>query len=432
MVTRFKHIPWRRPFAVVSTAVVLAAAAVAYVAPMAHAEDADTPWVRHTITGGARGADGVNLVDINGDGRRDVTSAWEESGLVTVSLHPEVASDPWPTVVVGQRLSGAEDAIFADVNGDGGVDVVSACECKRVVIHFGPVDPLRILEQAAWASVTLAASVDLQRWIKVAVVDVDGDRRLDVVGGGKVSPATVGWFRAPANPRDGAAWRYTPMSDVGWTMSLLTMDVDRDTDQDVVLSDRIAIREPNKPVRNELRGSRWLENRDRGARWTNHRIGFGEGEHKFLHVVDFDRDGRDDVLDGVSEARYNRTYVRRNLGPWGPWAVSPLPQPEGVGHYQDVKVADIDADHDLDVVFSYSHAQGDLSGVVWLASGPGQTWERGEISGPPGTKFDNVELDDVDGDGDPDVVTSEQVEQLGVVWYENPTVAAANEITVED
>jgi hypothetical protein len=34
-----------------------------------------------------------------------------------------------------------------------------------------------------------------------------------------------------------------------------------------------------------------------------------------------------------------------------------------------------------------------------------------------------VELVDIDGDTDLEVVTSEQIEQLGIVWYENPTIA---------
>jgi hypothetical protein len=74
-------------------------------------------------------------------------------------------------------------------------------------------------------------------------------------------------------------------------------------------------------------------------------------------------------------------------------------------------------------VYSYSHAEGAISGVVWLAAVGAGGWERREISGPTGTKFDNVELVDVDGDEDLDVVTTEQIEQLGVVWYENPSTA---------
>src|SRR5205085_2209285 len=96
-----------------------------------------------------------------------------------------------------------------------------------------------------------------------------------------------------------------------------------------------------------------------------------------------------------------------------------------VGWVQDIKAVDVDLDGKLDVVTSYSHADGPLSGVVWLRNAGtvgAPSWVRHEISGPAGTKYDNVELVDLDGDGDLDVVTSEQIEQLGVIWYENPVL----------
>jgi hypothetical protein len=412
-----------------SLAVLIALLSTVAVRSIALADASDTPWTLHTITSGPAGADGVDLADIDGDGLNDVvTSAWEQAGLVTVSLRPERATDKWPTVEIVRRLHGVEDAIFADVDGDGTLDVVSACECRKIVIHFAPKgaasEPTRLLDPTAWSSVTLTASLGTQRWLKVAVADINGDGRADIIGGGKVSPSTIGWFRAPANPRNGSAWAYRQMSEVGWTQSLEPFDADEDGDMDVVVSDKLPVRyQDGRPLNYGLRGSRWLENAGAGAgaSWINHRIGFSLGEHKFLQITDFDSDGDPDILDGTSAASYNRTFFRRNLGGWASWREIPIPQPANVGHYQDVKAARIDLDADLDLVFSYSHADGALSGVAWLAAKPDGTWQRGEISGPAGTKYDNVVLEDVDRDGDLDAVTSEQIEQLGVIWYENPT-----------
>jgi hypothetical protein len=57
-----------------------------------------------------------------------------------------------------------------------------------------------------------------------------------------------------------------------------------------------------------------------------------------------------------------------------------------------------------------------------MAQGSGKevSWMPREISGADGIKHDLVELLDVDGVGDLDVLTCEEVRNLGVFWYENP------------
>jgi len=51
----------------------------------------------------------------------------------------------------------------------------------------------------------------------------------------------------------------------------------------------------------------------------------------------------------------------------------------------------------------------------------GGFWKEHRVSGPEGIKFDRIELLDVDGDGDLDLITTEERALLGVVWYENPS-----------
>lgn len=43
-----------------------------------------------------------------------------------------------------------------------------------------------------------------------------------------------------------------------------------------------------------------------------------------------------------------------------------------------------------------------------------------DIGGPEGVKFDLIQLEDLDADGDLDLITCEERHQLGVIWYENP------------
>jgi hypothetical protein len=51
-------------------------------------------------------------------------------------------------------------------------------------------------------------------------------------------------------------------------------------------------------------------------------------------------------------------------------------------------------------------------------------WQWHELSGVMGVKNDQVRLADLDGDGDLDALTTEEVSNLGVIWYENPAKQA--------
>jgi len=99
-----------------------------------------------------------------------------------------------------------------------------------------------------------------------------------------------------------------------------------------------------------------------------------------------------------------------------------VPFPANTGTAKSVRAGDINLDQQPDFVFSCEHADSSKSGVMWLQKIDG-TWLARDISGPEGIKFDLVQLLDIDGDGDLDVLTCEERWQnrgLGLIWYENP------------
>ena len=62
-------------------------------------------------------------------------------------------------------------------------------------------------------------------------------------------------------------------------------------------------------------------------------------------------------------------------------------------------------------------------GLFVASSNPEVEWSLQSISGVDGVKHDLVVPVDLDGDGDLDILTCEEVKNLGVIWYENPAIS---------
>ncbi|MFG0334255.1 MAG: FG-GAP repeat domain-containing protein [Maioricimonas sp. JB049] len=382
----------------------------------AFAADPAANWSRHTIDDSSRGADGVRLADVNGDHRLDITTAWEEGGRIRAYLHPGVdhLRDAWPAVTVG-RVNSPEDAVFADLDGDGRLDVVSSCEgrTRTVYFHFAPADPDAWLDESQWVTVPVPALQGQQQWMFCLPLDVDGQNGIDLVVGSKGQGASVGWLRSPADPRDAAAWTWHPLDRAGWIMSLIAEDMDGDGDLDILLSDR----------KGKHRGIRWLENPGpSGTTWNRHVIGAEDREIMFITLGDVDGDGLKDI---VGPARGDSLLLLRRKSPDGrTWEPHEIAMPQNTGTGKGIGIGDIDRDGQTDLVVSCENAKGH-HGLFWLSyrnAFTDNSWDFYPISGTEqGIKFDLVELIDLDGDGDLDLLTCEERDNLGVIWYENPS-----------
>ena len=392
--------------------------ALLLVAPAA-AQDRGQPWQRHSIDSSAKGADGVRLADANGDGLLDIATGWEEAGLIRLYLNPgaKLAKFAWPQVTVG-RVKSPEDAVLVDLDGDRALDIVSCCEgsTRSVFVHWGPTTQL--LDEAAWTTEEIPALAGKQLAMYCLPLQIDGEHGLDLVIGSKGAGAKIGWLRAPANPRDLAAWTYHPLADCGWIMSLVADDLDGDGDQDIIASDR----------KGKTAGCLWLENPGPGETqrqpWTRHAVGTARGEVMFLHCADFDGDGLRDVL--VPTYGKQLFWHRRTADRVPSFESRELPYPPAIGRGKAVRVGDIDLDGQLDLVISTENYEG-TSGLVWMKRTAGtasEGWQPRELSGPAGSKgmkLDDVQLIDLDRDGDQDVLTTEERTGFGVAWFENPT-----------
>ncbi len=390
-----------------------------------HHLEAQDIWTRYVIDNSHSGADGVRISDINQDGLIDIVTGWEESGITKVYLHPgyENVRQQWPHVVVG-NTPGVEDAVFADLDQDGSADIIISTEglSKKVFVSWSP-KPEQILVPDAWQCEVLPESDGLHQWMFAISCQVDGANGLDVLVGSKGVNAEIGWFEAPEDARDLKAWRWHSIGSATWIMSMFIRDMDHDGDLDLVVSDR-------KP--GSSNGVRWLEHPGKdslqGARWTNHFIGGQGREVMFMDMADMDADGLEDVI--VTEYTRQQIIIFKRLDRSGDrWNYQEIDIPRSVGRAKAVKIGDINQDGQPDIVHSSNTlGDGQKEGLHWLNADPDSTsshWKWHRLSGPEGFKFDRIELVDLDGDGDLDVLTCEEdygenSAGLGVIWYENP------------
>jgi hypothetical protein len=372
------------------------------------------PWTRHTIDDSSRGADGVRVADVNGDGLPDLTTGWEEGGKVRVYLNPgpEKAKEQWPAVTVG-NVKSPEDAVFADLDGDGAMDVVSSCEgsTQTVFVHWAPKSADDYLKPDKWSTAAFPATKKKTRWMFCLPMDVDGKNGIDLILGSKQPNAVVGWLESPSDPRKLRDWIWHPLYDAGWIMSLMKVDLTGDGRDDVLLTDR----------KGPTRGLVLLEHPGHEKameQWPIHRIGGNDHEVMFLDHQTSPK-ARWEII--VSTKDNDLLGFSRDDQPHA-WNQSAIPAAKNTGTMKSVRWIDVDLDGRQELIYSCENANGKLSGLVWLeATDDPANWKRHEVSGPEGIKFDLLQLLDLDHDGDLDVVTCEERKNLGVIWYENPT-----------
>ena len=378
------------------------------------------PWRRHTIDRSSRGADGVRMADVNGDGLLDMTTGWEEGGRVRVYINPgsTKAKREWPAVTVGEVKS-PEDAVFVDLDRDGAVDVVSSCEgrVRTMFVHWAPKDGADYLDSDRWRTVAIPCTQGEQAWMFATPLQLDGVAGPDLIVGSKGGNASVGMVIAPDDGRDVSAYRYKRICDAGWIMSLHLHDMDRDGDKDVVVSDR----------KGANRAVWWLENPGAQAvamnrDWPKHLIGGKGMEVMFLDVADLDGDGSVEV---ITSTRNGKFLVHRLNKANGEWVERSIRNSQDAPNGKSVRAADMDLDGRVDLVHSINNmGKRGFHGLTMLTyrNAPRDSvWDSTTISGSEGVKFDLIQLLDVDGDGDLDVVCCEERDNLGVFWYENPT-----------
>jgi len=409
------------------------------------------------------GADGVDLVDIDNDGDADAVVGWEESGVLLLHQNPGPAlvRAPWGHTLIsgGLAVGKIEDARFADFDTDGAVDaVVSATEkgSDRVGIHW-LVQPRQPHSENAWQGTWLDQSLRYP-FLKVAIGQIDGHGANDIVAGskGKDKAGALVWYAAPAAPGPDNAdhWRSHFIDQIDWIDSLAITDINGDGRNDLLLNYW------NKLLWYENLGEANATGETNTTRWQKHLVSNSTGSY-FADCSGADSSGRLLVVGADLSAAgpgdvvlYLVGRVFDASGQWdGHWlqreirAHEQIPRQAGEDDYtiKGIACGNIDADEKLDIVISMSGLGHGVFALLNMDDSlTGQTLHlqliaSDEFNSRKGIKHDNLVLQDLDGDGDLDIITTEEngaigllsrllpgliTRGLGLIWYENPGIAS--------
>jgi hypothetical protein len=298
-------------------------------------------WTQHAIADGDNFTTDMQVGDVDADGDLDVIVPEYDAHVVEWFRNPLVGGGGWTAVPIGGGVT-AHDLEVADMNGDTKLDVV-------IRGHFGPTTLyLQGALPTAWTAVPIAAAIDNEG---LALADVDGDGHRDIVQNGY-------WLEAPDDPSDGGAWQKWSF-DSSWeasTVAVAVADLSGDARPDVVLA-------------------------------------FGESE------------GRVAWYEAPAEPRVGPDWVEH-------------PVADGVDYVHTFKLADVDGDAELDIVFA-EMAQSDQKRVGFFRNlGAGASWAL-QVLSTDGSH--NIRVADLGDDGDLDVVGANW-QSAPVEWFENLTV----------
>lgn len=353
---------------------------------------------RTTIAAIPGGASSIQGADVDGDGDLDAIGAGGPTNGVFWYDNTAGDGSAWTTRSVDTFASGGIRAIAGDIDGDADTDLVAISSFGDDVTWFENTNGIG----TSWTSTSISTTFDGPGSFGLA--DIDGDGDLDVVVG-TGNDATLAWHENQNG--DGSSWAATIIKvgspQVG---RVILYDMDRDGDIDVVWT-------------RASYNLYWYENTaGDGSAWTERTVATGiTGSPSSVAVADGDGDGDPDLLVGSSlqgSADNDTVWWYENLGGATSWSGA-LTFATGV---DDVKCSwpeDVDQDGDIDPVTCSS------------ADDTFEWWENEEIPLNPWIEHvvnttdlfpSAVFMGDVDGDGDPDLMTSSGV-GVQLAWYPN-------------
>ena len=371
----------------------------------------ESGWICNVIQPDPKnhGPDGINVFDWNEDGLPDVFVNYEEGKKSRLYFNPGKSKirGLWEDFIEFKHGK-CEDSGMGDLDNDGDIDYIA----NGGWIYFNPgKDSIKVVSK--WKKMVL---FDKEGRVPT-VSDIDGDGLNDLIIAG------LEWYKQPKedkhNPKN---WKKFELGKTKWVMSSIVYDVDKDGDKDIVVQDR----------RTE---TFWYENlggENVYKPWPKKSIFKKNKESMFMTIGDINADGKDDfIITGgrIGELKQKLIILLRKNSSGDPqFDEVIIDQPAkhadlGKDWFpKGVTIQDLDNDGKKEILITPKLSD------IWTASFTGdptkpESWQT-KVLDTPGfktrKKMDNAYPADIDGDGDIDIVTTEENGGWGVLWFENP------------
>jgi hypothetical protein len=355
-------------------------------------------WRCHIIDPDPRdhGPDGATIRDFDQDGLPDLLVPFEQGDYSRLYFHPgyQFAQNQsrWTYI---EFPFGGEDNGAGDLDQDGHIDLV----INGGHIFFNP-GPQHAREAEAWQQMTL-----FTKQARVPVVrDIDGDSHSDLLVNG------THLYRAPTKgKRIKENWMLHRLGETTWPMNALFHDINRDGNDDIVVADRNGL------------GTVWFEapTNNRLAPWP-FKVIDPRTNISFMKIADIDHDGKEDLVLTTKDTK-SITILRRTSHTSSP-QFEEFTIPQAAGDFpKGVNVFDYDEDGKQEI-FALPKGRGEWIAEV-RSEGSAMTFDTKALSIPglsSRLKMDDAIHEDMDGDGDMDIVTTDENGGWGVIWFENP------------
>lgn len=369
-------------------------------------------WKEHRVDSGVECVyHSLEIADMDFDGFQDIVTAEMHQGTdpdeVAVYFNPQ-GNGTWNKQIVSTK--GSHYIRITDIGCDGDMDFIGAN-------HGGDYPALELWENQTsgnnprldkWTYIEVDSKRakwgdwDDPKWCKyfgLASGDITGDGQLDIVSGRY-------FYKNPGGDMSGI-WHRT---DFGSNVdAVLITDVDGDNFGDVIAE--------------ALPDVYWLEVTDRDDKtWHSKKIAeipkTGHGNGQGYATADILKGGKPEILLSSGDGIYMLTIPDNpSADSWTALCIAPEATEEGIGF------GDIDGDGDLDIAAGSGEKKGDGMNVSWWEN-PGAThgiWHRHHV-GETIRFADRFAIADFNGDNRPDIAVSEErwpePEDAHVFWFE--------------